>query len=70
VRYGHFDDNRLEDDKRPEYVITRPDTPLPRINCLGPGTFFGAISNTVDGGDHPVARGAAGRCRPRPRRGQ
>ena len=29
MRYGHFDDERRE------YVITRPDTPLPWINYLG-----------------------------------
>jgi cellobiose phosphorylase len=43
VRYGHFDDSRRE------YVITRPDTPLPWINYLGTGTFFGVISNTAGG---------------------
>ncbi|MCL7452785.1 MAG: hypothetical protein M8467_07025 [Anaerolineae bacterium] len=29
MRYGHFDDARRE------YVISRPDTPLPWINYLG-----------------------------------
>jgi cellobiose phosphorylase len=43
VRYGHFDDSRRE------YVITRPDTPLPWINYLGTGMFFGVISNTAGG---------------------
>jgi cellobiose phosphorylase len=43
MRYGHFDDDRRE------YVITRPDTPLPWINYLGTGTFFGVISNTAGG---------------------
>jgi cellobiose phosphorylase len=43
VRYGHFDD-----DKR-EYVITRPDTPLPWINYLGCEAYFGIISNTAGG---------------------
>ncbi len=43
MRYGHFDDSRRE------YVITRPDTPLPWINYLGTGTFFGIISNTAGG---------------------
>jgi cellobiose phosphorylase len=43
VRYGHFDDNRRE------YVITRPDTPLPWINYLGTGAYFGIISNTAGG---------------------
>ena len=43
MRYGYFDD-----DKR-EYVITRPDTPLPWINYLGKEDFFGLISNTAGG---------------------
>ena len=43
VRYGHFDDDRRE------YVITRPDTPLPWINYLGCEAFFGIISNTAGG---------------------
>jgi cellobiose phosphorylase len=43
VRYGHFDDvNR-------EYIITRPDTPLPWINYLGCESYFGIISNTAGG---------------------
>jgi cellobiose phosphorylase len=42
-RYGHFDDERRE------YVITRPDTPLPWINYLGNEVFFGIISNTAGG---------------------
>lgn len=41
--YGHFDDQRRE------YVITRPDTPLPWINYLGSEDFFGIISNTAGG---------------------
>ena len=41
--YGHFDDDRRE------YVITRPDTPLPWINYLGCEDFFGIISNTAGG---------------------
>ncbi len=42
-QYGHFDDaNR-------EYVITRPDTPLPWINYLGCQSYFGIISNTAGG---------------------
>jgi cellobiose phosphorylase len=41
--YGFFDDlNR-------EYVITRPDTPLPWINYLGSEAYFGLISNTAGG---------------------
>jgi cellobiose phosphorylase len=43
VRYGHFDDDRRE------YVISRPDTPLPWINYLGTEAFFGIISNTAGG---------------------
>ncbi len=43
MRYGHFDD------KRREYVITRPDTPLPWINYLGSTDYFGLISNTAGG---------------------
>ena len=43
MRYGHFDDERRE------YVITRPDTPLPWINYLGSEDFFGIISNTAGG---------------------
>lgn len=41
--YGHFDDARRE------YVITRPDTPLPWINYLGCEDFFGLISNCSGG---------------------
>ncbi|MFH1496469.1 MAG: glycosyl transferase, partial [Verrucomicrobiota bacterium] len=41
--YGHFDDaNR-------EYVITRPDTPLPWLNYLGQDDFFGLCTNTAGG---------------------
>jgi cellobiose phosphorylase len=43
MKYGHFDDDRKE------YVITRPDTPLPWINYLGSDAFFGIISNTAGG---------------------
>jgi cellobiose phosphorylase len=43
MRYGRFDDDRRE------YVITRPDTPLPWINYLGTDEFFGVISNTAGG---------------------
>jgi cellobiose phosphorylase len=43
MRYGHFDDERRE------YVIERPDTPLPWINYLGSEDFFGLISNTGGG---------------------
>ncbi len=43
MRYGYFDDERRE------YVITRPDTPLPWINYLGSEAYFGLISNTAGG---------------------
>ncbi len=42
-KYGHFDD------KNRQYVITRPDTPLPWINFLGSHDFYGIISNTAGG---------------------
>src|SRR5260221_4992389 len=41
--YGHFDDERRE------YVITRPDTPLPWLNYLGHDEFFGLCTNTSGG---------------------
>ena len=41
--YGYFDDDAKE------YVITRPDTPLPWINYLGTEDYFGLISNTAGG---------------------
>jgi len=43
MQFGHFDDVRRE------YVITRPDTPLPWINYLGCQAYFGIISNTAGG---------------------
>lgn len=43
MRYGYFDDERRE------YVINRPDTPLPWINYLGTQAYFGIISNTAGG---------------------
>src|SRR5512142_1079387 len=43
MQFGYFDD-----DKR-EYVITRPDTPLPWINYLGNRDYIGLISNTAGG---------------------
>jgi cellobiose phosphorylase len=43
MRYGHFDDHRRE------YVITRPDTPVPWINYLGTDGFHGIVSNTAGG---------------------
>lgn len=42
-RFGHFDDAARE------YVITRPDTPLPWINYLGNDGFFALVSNTASG---------------------
>ncbi len=41
--YGHFDDAARE------YVITRPDTPLPWINYMGNRDYLGIISNTAGG---------------------
>jgi cellobiose phosphorylase len=43
MRYGRFDD------KQREYIIERPDTPLPWINYLGCEEYFGVISNTAGG---------------------
>jgi cellobiose phosphorylase len=43
MQYGFFDDAQRE------YVITRPDTPLPWINYLGCEAYFGIISNTAGG---------------------
>jgi cellobiose phosphorylase len=43
VQFGYFDDAARE------YVITRPDTPLPWINYLGSDEYFGLISNTAGG---------------------
>ena len=43
MQFGYFDDERRE------YVITRPDTPLPWINYLGCEEYFGIISNTAGG---------------------
>lgn len=43
MRFGYFDDEHRE------YVITRPDTPLPWINFLGTENYFGIISNTAGG---------------------
>jgi cellobiose phosphorylase len=43
MKFGHFDDTARE------YVITRPDTPLPWINYLGCESYFGLISNTAGG---------------------
>ena len=43
MKYGNFDDQKRE------YIITRPDTPLPWINYLGSEAYFGIISNTAGG---------------------
>ncbi len=42
-KYGYFDD------KRKEYIINKPDTPLPWINYIGCENYFGIISNTAGG---------------------
>ena len=41
--YGYFDDDNRE------YVITRPDTPLPWLNYLGQDDLFGLCTNTGGG---------------------
>jgi cellobiose phosphorylase len=41
--FGYFDDTARE------YVITRPDTPLPWLNYLGQDEFFGLCTNTAGG---------------------
>src|SRR4051812_19219670 len=43
MRFGRFDDEARE------YVVERPDTPLPWINYLGSEDFFGLVSNTGGG---------------------
>jgi cellobiose phosphorylase len=43
TRFGRFDDSARE------YMISRPDTPLPWINYLGSEDYFGIISNTAGG---------------------
>jgi cellobiose phosphorylase len=43
TRFGRFDDDARE------YVIERPDTPLPWINYLGSEELFGIVSNTGGG---------------------
>jgi cellobiose phosphorylase len=43
MRYGHFDDQSRE------FVITRPDTPLPWLNMLGQDDFFGLCTQTAGG---------------------
>lgn len=41
--YGYFDDRNRE------YVITRPDTPLPWLNYIGQDEFFGLCTQTGGG---------------------
>jgi hypothetical protein len=43
MRGGHFDDACRE------FVITRPDTPLPWFNMLGQDEFFGLCTQTAGG---------------------
>ena len=43
MKFGHFDD------KNREYVVTRPDTPLPWINYIGCQNYFGILSATAGG---------------------
>jgi cellobiose phosphorylase len=43
MKYGYFDD------KAREYVITRPDTPMPWINYIGAENYFGILSATAGG---------------------
>ena len=43
MQYGYFDDTERE------YVINRPDTPLPWLNYLGNENYFALISNTAGG---------------------
>ncbi len=41
--YGHFDDDARE------YVVSRPDTPLPWLNYLGQDDLYGLCTNTAGG---------------------
>ena len=43
MKYGYFDDSKRE------YVITRPDTPMPWANYLGSPAFGAVISNNAGG---------------------
>jgi cellobiose phosphorylase len=43
MSYGHFDDQNRE------YVIQRPDTPLPWLNYIGQDAYFGLCTNTAGG---------------------
>ena len=54
MKYGYFDD------KKREYVITRPDTPAPWVNYLGDPEYGAIVSNNA-GGYSFVKSGANGR---------
>ncbi|MDM7925544.1 MAG: glycosyl transferase [bacterium] len=43
MKFGYFDNEKRE------YIIEKPDTPMPWINYLGQDGFFGMISNTGSG---------------------
>ena len=43
MRYGHFDDEARE------YVLDRPDPPLPWINYIGSEDYFGIVTQTGGG---------------------
>jgi cellobiose phosphorylase len=43
MQYGYFDDNARE------FVVTRPETPLPWLNYLGQDELFGLCTNTAGG---------------------
>jgi cellobiose phosphorylase len=43
AKYGFFDDAQRE------FVITRPDTPLPWLNYLGQDEYFGMVTQTAGG---------------------
>lgn len=43
MSYGYFDDQSRE------YVVTRPDTPLPWLNYIGQDDYFGLVTNTAGG---------------------
>ena len=54
MKYVYFDD------KKREYVITRPDTPAPWVNYLGDPEYGAIVSNNA-GGYSFVKSGANGR---------
>jgi cellobiose phosphorylase len=43
MKYGYFDDPQRE------FVVTRPDTPLPWLNYIGQDEYFGLVTNTAGG---------------------